>query len=129
MEFRDNAEDEGPAAFGLPRKTFADPGRSTRDQSCDGSRPRSDAQTHLANRGALRTVALVRALVEKTRKYDTHTTEEDAQWTESVIAEAHDALEIPFEQCIVMQDYHEDNDRKQSADVRFTVTEVRTPEP
>jgi Ser/Thr protein kinase RdoA (MazF antagonist) len=38
-----------------------------------------------------------------------HTTQEDAQWTESVIADAHDAFKVPFEPCVVMQDYHEDN--------------------
>jgi len=58
---------------------------------------------------AERVVALIRALVEKTRNYNAHTTDEDAQWTESVVADAHDALEVPFEPCIVMQDYHEDN--------------------
>lgn len=65
-----------------------------------GARAPSDAE---------RVVALIRALVKKTRKYNAHTTQEDAQWTESVIADAHDALEVPFEACIVMQDYHEDN--------------------
>jgi hygromycin-B 7''-O-kinase len=54
-------------------------------------------------------VALIRALVEKTRNYNGHTTPEDAQWTDSVIADARDALEVPFEPCIMMQDYHEDN--------------------
>ena len=58
---------------------------------------------------AERVVGLIRALVERTRKYNTHTTQEDARWTESIIADAHDALELTFEPCIVMQDYHEDN--------------------
>ena len=32
-----------------------------------------------------------------------------AKWTESLTADSRDALEVPFEPCIVMQDYHEDN--------------------
>jgi hygromycin-B 7''-O-kinase len=56
-----------------------------------------------------RVVALIRALVERARKYNAHTTEKDAKWTEILIADSREALEVPFQPCIVMQDYHEDN--------------------
>ncbi len=58
---------------------------------------------------AERVVALIRTLVERARKRNANTTREDEEWTQRVIADAGDALEVPFEPCIVMQDYQEGN--------------------
>jgi aminoglycoside phosphotransferase (APT) family kinase protein len=69
---------------------------------------RPDAGERAAT-NAERVVALIRSLLERTRRYNAHTTEEDVNWAESVIADTGDALEVPFEPCIVMQDYHAEN--------------------
>lgn len=59
--------------------------------------------------GAERVIALIRELTTRSQKRGANATIEDADWTEKVISEAQDALEIPYEPCIVMQDYQEGN--------------------
>ena len=51
----------------------------------------------------------IRGNLDRARSYNTHTSQADIRWVESIIASARDSLVVPFTPCVVLMDYGEHN--------------------
>lgn len=47
--------------------------------------------------------------LSEARALSNHTTQADVDWAEALIAKAHDALAVPYQPCVVMEDFHPGN--------------------
>jgi hygromycin-B 7''-O-kinase len=56
-----------------------------------------------------RVITCLRNNLARARSYNGYTTADDIAWVEGAITRSRDALEVPFQPCIVMEDYKRDN--------------------
>jgi hygromycin-B 7''-O-kinase len=56
-----------------------------------------------------RVVAVLRHLLARSRSYNNYTTADDIAWVDEAIMRSREALEVPFQPCLVVDDYKRDN--------------------
>lgn len=69
-------------------------------------------------------VARIRRNLARSREYSDRTTPADVRWVEELIADAQDALVLPFQPVFLMQDYKESNVVVEHKDERWQVSGV-----